>query len=221
MSDFQEVTDREKSTLETSDAKWVKPDSALIARAQAANIVYNESTGFFELNGLTDLTADDTLHILEAGRPVFGAKAFYANNDNLRTNLPAHHSSFSADHAFLSTHNIEVANCYGMIAGVTMFLGNRRLKRIINMYSLNADVITQGAFTLSTPEFISGAIRGKYPTIDFRNCSLLGADSVQTWLDNAFNKVAITIILHPDAYARVTDEQFALAAEKNITFATP
>lgn len=36
----------------------------------------------------------------------------------------------------------------------------------------------------------------------------------------AANTKAITLTLHPDAYARVTDEIFALAAEKNITIAS-
>ena len=38
--------------------------------------------------------------------------------------------------------------------------------------------------------------------------------------DGAFGQMAFTLTLHPQAYARVTDELFALAAEKNITIAS-
>ena len=38
--------------------------------------------------------------------------------------------------------------------------------------------------------------------------------------DGVFGQMAFTLTLHPQAYARVTDELFALAAEKNITIAT-
>lgn len=48
----------------------------------------------------------------------------------------------------------------------------------------------------------------------------ISLDSINFWITSAINASAITITLHPDAYARVTDELFALAAEKNITIAS-
>lgn len=38
--------------------------------------------------------------------------------------------------------------------------------------------------------------------------------------DGIFGQMAFTLTLHPQAYARVTDELFALAAEKNITISS-
>lgn len=52
------------------------------------------------------------------------------------------------------------------------------------------------------------------------NASKVTYDSIEYMVSNAVNTSPITITLHPEAYARVTDDLFALAAEKNITFAT-
>lgn len=49
---------------------------------------------------------------------------------------------------------------------------------------------------------------------------LLSLESISYMIENATNTAAITITLHPTAYARVSDELFALAAEKNITIAS-
>ena len=40
------------------------------------------------------------------------------------------------------------------------------------------------------------------------------------WSDGVFGQMAFTLTLHPEAYARVTDEIFAAAAEKQITIAS-
>ena len=49
---------------------------------------------------------------------------------------------------------------------------------------------------------------------------LLSLASIQYMVDNAANTSPITITLHPDAHARLTEELIAQAAEKQITFAT-
>lgn len=45
-------------------------------------------------------------------------------------------------------------------------------------------------------------------------------DCVEFVVENATNTPPITITVHPDVYAKLTDELIALAAEKQITFAT-
>ncbi len=44
--------------------------------------------------------------------------------------------------------------------------------------------------------------------------------SLQYLIKHATNTNEITITLHPEAYARLTDDLIAEAAEKQITFAT-
>lgn len=49
----------------------------------------------------------------------------------------------------------------------------------------------------------------------------LSLASIQYLVDNAANTSAITITLHPDAFARLTDELVEAAQAKNISFVTP
>lgn len=57
-------------------------------------------------------------------------------------------------------------------------------------------------------------------SVNLQRHSNFRLECVQYMVENAANTSPITIILHPEAYARVTDELFALAAEKNITIAS-
>lgn len=63
--------------------------------------------------------------------------------------------------------------------------------------------------------------------IDLSPCPLLQFASMQYMIDNAANTAAITVTVHPDVYAKLSDETnaewhalLAQASEKNITFAT-
>ena len=58
--------------------------------------------------------------------------------------------------------------------------------------------------------------------VDLRDSPLIRTDALAETIAKAPNGSSnITITLHPDAYARVTDDIFAAAAAKNITIATP
>lgn len=56
--------------------------------------------------------------------------------------------------------------------------------------------------------------------LSFEDSPRLSLGSINTLVSRRDGSDSITITLHPDAYARVTDELFALAAEKNITIAS-
>lgn len=72
---YKEVTAAERAQLEAQDAKWVRPPQAFIDLWNKACIYvgyyrrefiaggYNEETGFFELNGITDITYEEALAI--------------------------------------------------------------------------------------------------------------------------------------------------------------
>ena len=67
---------------------------------------------------------------------------------------------------------------------------------------------------------VSVKIKGLTHSLVFRDSPLLSLDSISFMVSNAANTKAITLTLHPDAYARVTEEVFAAAAAKNITIAS-
>lgn len=64
-------------------------------------------------------------------------------------------------------------------------------------------------------------IRDLRSSLSFQDSSKLSLSSLQYLVTNAANTSPITVTLHPDAYARLTDELIAQATEKQITFATP
>lgn len=49
---------------------------------------FNEDTGYFELNGLTDLTYADALEIMKVGHVTIPSYAAFGNGSKVRTNLP-------------------------------------------------------------------------------------------------------------------------------------
>ena len=73
----------------------------------------------------------------------------------------------------------------------------------------------QGCRSLESVE-----IRNLMANISFGQSPKLSLASIEYMVNNCHSSAAITITLHPTAYARVTDELFALAAEKNITIAS-
>lgn len=54
-----------------------------------------------------------------------------------------------------------------------------------------------------------------------KGCPKLSLASLQRLVTNASNTTAITVTVHPDVFAKLTDELIAAAAGKNISFATP
>lgn len=66
ISDFKEVTAAEKTTIENKDKEWEEPSEELIAQCKSADtdILYNVQTGYFEYNGLTDITTKQMRDIL-------------------------------------------------------------------------------------------------------------------------------------------------------------
>lgn len=198
---------------------------------------YNEDTGYFELNGLTDITYEQAIKIYAAGAITKDASVFYRTNDDIRTNLPSLRNVQSeGTQAFYGCHNIEVVNATNVIAGVTMLGGNNKLHTVLNMYSLNRDGLAQGAFGISTLVNLYGSIRYK-GSIDLKNCAKLSYSSFRHMVDNKVysGPETIDVSVHQGVYDALTGSasypfnggtqeewnQVLLDAQtKNITFAT-
>lgn len=235
ISDFKEVTAAEKTTIENKDAAWEKPSEEFIAQCKSADadIVYNTETGYFEYNGLTDITTKQMRDIL------FSQWAIYNNRVqcpiNIRTNVVPNciytlYAGASDCVSLISTFaqsGLEVLKLWRGTVQVssisTAFTGCKKLKRIMGVLDLLYVSTEFGVF-----DTFKGCIaledvqmkNLKY-NISFRNSPYLSLDSISYMVTNAANTSPITITLHPDAYARLTDELIAQATEKQITFATP
>lgn len=99
---YKEVTAAEKNKLEKSDSAWERPPQLFIdmwnERCTLRDMYqnkrmigqYNEESGYFELNGLTDISYSQAREIYQAGeiRAAEQVAWWNAATKNLRTNFP-------------------------------------------------------------------------------------------------------------------------------------
>ena len=234
IEDFKEVTSAEKTTIENKDKEWEEPSEELIAQCKSVDtdIMYNAKTGYFEYNGLTDITTKQMRDIL------FSQWAIYNNRVqcpiNIRTNVVPNRIytlyAGAADCVSLMTtfvqSGLEVLKLWRSTVNVssitTAFTGCMKLKRIIGVLDLlyvSTDFGVFDAFKLCIALKDVQLKNLKY-NISFRNSPLISLDSIQYLVTNAANTSPITVTLHPDAYARLTDEIITAATAKQINFAT-
>ena len=205
----------------------------------AAGAVYNRNTGFYELNGLTDITEEEmkviyvqTNHMdyVENMNDVF-------SNLNFRTNLGfkqirrVNNQTFNLKNAFRGNKNLEVLKlgnstndnwvmkCSDMQDFVT-YCSN--LKEIIGY--IECPVVVNFLYTPLLEE-----IRFKNIVRNFgiKDSPLISLESLQYLITNAANTSPITVTVHADVYAKIQDEGqvdwhalIETAAAKQITFAT-
>lgn len=243
--DYKEVTPAERSAIEAEDAKWQPWPESTIAEwntACGSDGGYNAKTGFGELNGLTDLTLSDALIILAYGKKTLGYFAYgaYYDEQGCRTNLPP-----------LGIDTIQ-AECPELVRGnkqievLRIHPGSNYKSPIsyrtnINRgeYAFNAPNLRKiiGRFWIATAkcgnifynaakleDFRLVALAG---SISLRWSPLVNLESFAYMIEHASNTSPITITVHADVYAKLTDESNAdwhalmtAAAAKNITFAT-
>ena len=205
----------------------------------AAGAVYNQNTGFYELNGLTDITEEQmkviyvqTNHMdyIENMNDVFSGL-------NFRTNLGFKHvrrvnnRTFNLKNAFRENTNLEVLKlgnstndnwvmkCSDMQDFVT-YCSN--LKEIIGYIECPVAVNF-----LSTPLLEEIRFKNIVRNFGIKDSPLISLESLQYLITNAANTSPITVTVHADVYAKIQDETnadwhalIASAQEKNITFAT-
>lgn len=237
--------DGTQGELSDSDDIHISADGKLTITEQAKRAVfidlwnkaayrfgkYNETTGYFELNGLTDITYEEALetYVTYNGE----ARANYDHlapqpiwvRHHIRTLLPINTwIDVISCERLASYSDIEVIRFYESrgdrvavkCGNMNMVPGCSKLRsllcgsglQILSPYSFN------GCSALETAEIAPGNYN-----LSFAESPLLSAYSLQFMVSKANNTSPITITLHPDAFARLTDEILEQAAAKNITFA--
>lgn len=205
---------------------WRK-DSSLRDLYISAGAKYNEATGFYELNGLTDITEEEMRTIYKyAGTPQTKAAFAYSK---ARTNLPmpGMYNGTVYGTMFYGCPNLEVA-CLGnrqssqisydvplvYTEGNNCFYLCKKLKKIYGkIYQRNDWALTFGE-CLALEEV---RIAELYSSIQLSWSPNLSKESVQYVITNAkplsgaaVGSIAIT--LHPTAYARLKNDADIVAA---------
>ena len=201
---------------------------------------YNEDTGYFELNGLTDITYKQAMDIYRYTSPAFYGTGSDTNNltwgsVRFRTNLPTNVYGLVLSGYYMYADNnllevVRLPQYYSDGVHITtnrgMFCMCRNLREIVNTiiapqqsthFMYDWYVAFDGCSALETIW-----IKYLYTDIKLAACKLLRTDCLKYMIENrtAKHDDNLTVTLHPEAYARVTEEILALAAEKNITIAT-
>ena len=215
----------------------------------AAGAVYNEQTGFYELNGLTDITEEEMktiylqTHVMDKLSSYYNIFASSTFRTNLGFNMGITQTNgriVSFRESFFFNQKLEVLrlsfgnniNETRMIRTDDMFYafhGCKKLKRIINqIYVYSIKDKSYFDHTFSQCILLETALLYKLSaSISFPDSPLLSLESLQYMITNAATTSPITVTVHADVYAKIQDESQAdwhalieAATAKQITFAT-
>lgn len=209
----------------------------------AAGAVYNEKTGFYELNGLTDITEQQmrTIYIQTNPTKRVADLCSVLNAASIRTNFAflnrGVNKNIDCYAAFNNCTNLEVV-ALGAREGDNfypsrvhyMFTNCTKLRRIIGV--LNAVSIEShsnpfintfsGCISLETLLLLN-----LKNNVSFANSPLISFGSLKYMITNTVNTSPITVTVHSDVYDKIQDETnvewhalIETAAAKQITFAT-
>lgn len=245
VSDYMEVTDARKTALEQSDAAWARPEQAFIDEWNAVDPSagwYNESTGFFELNGLTDITYEQAVAIMAYKDVAYSSYSYsyIPEMTNVRTLFPILMDRAGGNSTFhcMRNYSIEVIvfkaksnqpyECAIRIFNNTFWI-DANLKTIRNLWAAYDSSFTSNVFNASQLENLE--LYNLNASISLGVCKYLTLDSLEFIVRNRHNgrfahdgtidsQKDIIITLHVEVYTKLTKELIELAANNRITFAS-
>ena len=213
--------------------------TALRPLYEAAGAVYNAGTGFYELNGLNDITEEQMRDIYVAGvwSPISGDdedcqfKSSPAKG-RIRTILPAYDTNraingtymFAGGNTALEVIQMYITESNGVYFSQVygMFSGCRALKKIVNPLYFNTnvtEVTRMFELCLALEDVKLMNLRHDISLSDSPN---LSKDSILCMIQNSAATTDIAITLHPTAFAMAasdTDIQQALADHPLVSLA--
>ena len=202
----------------------------------SAGAVFNEESGYFELNGLTDISHEEMSAIYNAGFKM--VEGYWGNN--IRTNIFRPCNVYNADTAQLygfigmyanrfckaesfkfteqETYGVALKNTmYGTYEGC-IYLKTFGKGVFVCQDSNISDQAFKECYSLETIY-----VRGLKKNIAFKDSARLSNASILYMVANSAATSATTITLHADAYTRAmadTEIQAALASHPNVSLAS-
>ena len=247
-SDWRDATQKEKDDYEafTTPPQQKPCRTALTPMFEAAGAVFNDETGYYEMNGLTDLTEGQMQYTGAFTMGMRGDLVFLYlgwGAGGIRTNFrPVSVGSFS----LYLCNQIEVLNIipigywksylddYAMQwqpkargFDANIFYNATKLRKVIGKVDLVlVSSSNQASYPLNALEEIL-LKRVHFNLAMFAQAPKTNLAMWQYMVAEATNTVAITFTVHPDVYAKLMDEANAewyavnvAAREKQIAFAT-
>lgn len=201
----------------------------------ARGAVYNADTGLYELNGLTDITEDQMreIYLYTASRIYDFNMSYTFSALYIRTNFPVN-KRYMANREFTGTfficRDIEVIYISDKTGMVNSF--NSPFYQCQSLREIMGEIIITSIKQVYFNPFADCRALTTFKLTGVSNNLSLSASpkidlaSMKWMIDNANNTAAITITVHPELYAKLTDETGApewyalnqLAASRNIAF---
>lgn len=179
---------------------------------------YNENTGYFALNGLTDITYEQAKHIYNAKHigaiSTYGMTSRWYGNNNIRTNLVSgsNVSVEAYNYAFYSCRNLEVANAPMLASGTAIVYGCIKLRKL-SMYCINTKASNFTLVNCPKLEEIVGFRFSNFPNnksfyVSVKDSPLINYATWAYLVDNLTYTLTdvIQVIVHPDVYAKLTGD---------------
>lgn len=243
----------EKYTAEAiDDASWANNSNwkgcrtPLTPTFEARGAVFNDDTGFYEYNTLTDLTENEMISIDKYSAVITEGGSTLTLFDycklNLRTIFPVIISSdlqYNLAYSFRAVSNFQVIRIYYRdepiyVKDLTGFgLASVNIRKVLDIFRIHSSYTKD--IKLRTPNIEYIRLMEIRQNITIQS-SKINYESLMYWIDNASNTSAITITVHPTTYGYLTGtiepteqvggtteewQQIVTdAAEKQISFAT-
>lgn len=244
VDDFRECTEAERQQLQKARAEWKRPPQLLIDTFNEAFEIwwygittkfnrrdgqYNEETGYFEGNGILDITAYEAIRMLKYRLMSPHAIQSYCWASDIRTNIPLIgystgipiNSVKSYDAMFRDAKNIEVATVQikNISAGVvalqpassdtSIFRGCPKLRKIIGNIDLYPSQNKECRYILDCPNLEEVTFE-RFPngiTLYLSDMPKLNYNTYRTIINNDYTfGQGATIKTHSDVYAALTGE---------------
>ncbi len=229
-----------------NDANWKGCRTPLTPTFEARGAVFNDDTGFYEYNTLTDLTENEMISIDKYSAVITEGGSTLTLFDycklNLRTIFPVIISSdlqYNLAYSFRAVSNFQVIKIYYKdepvyVKDLTGFgLVSANIRKVLDIFRIHSSYTKD--IKLQTPNIEYIRLMEIRQNITIQS-SKINYESLRYWIDNAANTDTITITVHPTTYGYLTgtiqptpevggtteewQQILADATEKQISFAT-
>ena len=178
---------------------------------EAAGAVWNDETGYWELNGLLDITNDEMLEIYSSGFHISSVNYLtkWFLGTRTRTNINKVDWSKVASLSYICANSRTMLQ-FNMGENTALptamdfaFYGSRNVVQILGTisgaYCANFDSSFNYCYALQKITIESLKVN-----ISFPDSPLLSKESLLFMINNCASSVSFTITLHPDVYAKCT-----------------
>lgn len=239
LTSAKQVRMSDGSTLDENTARWAKTAlfddmwRELVGKNGTVDHTHVEADGVerhYYLNELW-LTYEEAMAIMAAGQLTNQDILLRYYGAKIRTHLPTlmRLSVVNAERTFAESL-VEVVDLPLLVPSTSAFSGCKKLKVVKYIYSPNnqSEIKNQGIWSGCESLEEIGYVSRVWPTsFSLSGSPRINQKSLKTIIRAYNDNAPIVITVHPDVYAKLTDEAntewhavLTAAAEKNITFAT-